>query len=552
MARSHSFFIALVALASTFIASQAAFAETVLLDFTSANCPPCRAMEPVLQQMASEGHIIRSVDVSRYASLARQLRVDSTPTFIVAVDGREWARLEGKTDRATLVGMMQKATELAAAERPAGRESTVAPVSNLGLQQPAGAGVPAMPATFAGGEGPMEGRVVPIRDPFAIQSPPRQPPAAATTAASFAAAAQAAAPQSAAQLPAGAASVEHLIAATVRLSMADSGGKSTGTGVIVDARNGMALVLTCGHLFRESQGKGAVEISMFRAGASGAEVVGTANGEVMHFDLNRDLALVRFAVAGTVNVAPVAPLGTPLEPNAPATCVGCSNGDNPTPWATRLTSVNRYQGFPNVEAARAPIEGRSGGGLFNSSGQLIGICFAADPEGDEGLYASLPSIHAKLDELQLSMVYQSPAGAGVIDARPAALATTSPATIPTSPTSAPADQFAVRGQNPVPESASALASGWPAQAASSAPTTALAGAMTAAEQATLQEIARRGADAEVICIIRPQSPEGRSEVIKISGASPAFVQALSNAAGAPGATAAPGTAVAAGPTGVMR
>jgi thiol-disulfide isomerase/thioredoxin len=551
MARSRSLFT-LIALASLLCVSQAAFAETVLLDFTSANCPPCRAMEPVLQQMAGEGHIIRSVDVARHASLARQLRVDSTPTFIAVVDGREWARLEGKTDQATLVGMMRKATELAAAEPPTEREPNAAPVSNVGLQQPAGAGVPAMPATFAGGEGPMEGRVVPIRDPFAIQAP-RQPAAAPTQNATYAAGPQAAAPQPGAQQLSSPAAVEHLIAATVRLSMADSGGKSTGTGVIVDARNGMALVLTCGHLFRESQGKGAVEISMFQAGASGAEVVGTATGEVMHFDLNRDLALVRFAVNGPVNVAPVAPLGTPLEPNAPATCVGCSNGDNPTPWATRLTSINRYQGFPNVEAARAPVEGRSGGGLFNSAGQLIGICFAADPQADEGLYASLPSIHAKLDELQLSMVYQQPAGAGVIDARPAALAATSPAAaMPTTPGAAPADQFAVRGQNPVPESASALASAWPTPAAGAASTAPPASGLTAAEQATLQEIARRGADSEVICIIRPQSPDGRSEVIKISGASPAFVQALSSAAGAPAASAAAGTAVAAGPAGVMR
>ena len=84
-----------------------------------------------------------------------------------------------------------------------------------------------------------------------------------------------------------------------------------------------------------------------------------------------------------------------LEPGDPVTSVGCNHGENPTPWATQITAINRYQGHPNVEAARAPVEGRSGGGLFNAQGQVIGICYAAEPKGDEGLYASLSSIQVE-------------------------------------------------------------------------------------------------------------------------------------------------------------
>ena len=72
--------------------------------------------------------------------------------------------------------------------------------------------------------------------------------------------------------------------------------------------------------------------------------------------------------------------------------------------------MNRYQGHANVEAARAPEEGRSGGGLFNANGQLIGVCYAADPQGNEGLYASLDSIYQKLDALQLTATLQTPPG----------------------------------------------------------------------------------------------------------------------------------------------
>ena len=74
-----------------------------------------------------------------------------------------------------------------------------------------------------------------------------------------------------------------------------------------------------------------------------------------------------------------------------------------------MTNVDRYQGPPNIEAGGAPIEGRSGGGLFNSAGQLVGVCFAADYEGNEGLYTALESIHDELDHLGLSDIYRSAA-----------------------------------------------------------------------------------------------------------------------------------------------
>jgi hypothetical protein len=337
-----------------------------------------------------------------------------------------------------------------------------------------------------------------------------------------------------------------LIAATVRLSVEDPDGRSTGTGVIVDARNGEALVVTCGHLFRTSGGKGAIEISRFAATADGVQAVETSTGVLMHYDLDRDLALVRFSPSTAPSVAPVAPLGTLLEPGAAVTSVGCNHGENPTAWATRITAINRYQGFPNIEAGGAPIEGRSGGGLFNERGNLIGICFAADPRADEGLYASLSSIHAKLDELQLSMIYQSPAAGQA--AGPADLATSQPRA------GAAPEQFAVRGQDPAAVAPQAVP-GWPARTepalpvANTSPTspvtptpapaaTPAALDMTPQEIAALEEIGQRGANSEVICIIRPLAPGGRSDVIKLANVSPAFVRALtaqSHAAAAGGA-----------------
>ena len=73
---------------------------------------------------------------------------------------------------------------------------------------------------------------------------------------------------------------------------------------------------------------------------------------------------------------------------------------------SHITSVNKYKGKPNFTAAGQPVDGRSGGGLFSAEGYLIGICNAADPADDEGIYAGLASIHWQLDQIGQAEVYQ--------------------------------------------------------------------------------------------------------------------------------------------------
>jgi hypothetical protein len=332
----------------------------------------------------------------------------------------------------------------------------------------------------------------------------------------------------------------------VRVTIDDADGKSKGTGTIIDSREGKALVLTCGHLFRTShtsQGKGPIEISLFTPGPNGAELLTTAEGTLIDYDLERDLALICFAPEGPVTIAPVAQPGSQMGVGDPATAVGCAHGANPEAWATQITAIDRYQGTPNIEAAKAPVEGRSGGGLFNASGQLVGVCNAADPQRDEGLYAALPSIHAKLDALKLTFVYQTPS-----------LRTTAAAAAASTPTPIANSPFEVRGQNPTPSTPEFPPIATPAAPSSKTPeparvpetpaSAAVAGApaelddaLTAQDRAMLEELNRRGADAEVICIIAPREPGGRSQIIKLDRASPAFLRALGGTASAPVETA---------------
>ena len=60
----------------------------------------------------------------------------------------------------------------------------------------------------------------------------------------------------------------------------------------------------------------------------------------------------------------------------PAFSFGCDRGDDPSRRDTRVTGVNKYNqhlGVSNLEIAGAPIDGRSGGGLFDSQGRVIGV-----------------------------------------------------------------------------------------------------------------------------------------------------------------------------------
>lgn len=297
---------------------------------------------------------------------------------------------------------------------------------------------------------------------------------------------------------------------TVRIKVVDSQGQSYGTGAIIDARQGEALVLTCGHLFRTPDGKTPqVVVETFDAGPSGVRVADQLAGEIISYDLKRDVGLVSIRPKHPVQIAMVASSPQGIEVNARVWNVGCNQGQDPTVRSSLITAIDRYHGPPNIETSGAPVVGRSGGPLFNSQGQVIGVCYAADEKDDEGLYAGLGSLHAELDKLGLSDIYRSNAN----DSPFQVASNPSPSSDRMVPIT-PVPQPVVRGQDP-----SSTMSAGPVPQPSSA--------LTAAEQATLEEIAQRAAQSEIVIIVRPHEPNARSEVITLQNATPAFVAALS-------------------------
>ena len=180
--------------------------------------------------------------------------------------------------------------------------------------------------------------------------------------------------------------------AAVRIEVRYGSTVSHGSGTVIGVHGPDALVITCGHIFRESGGKGDIRIDLFVNGTRRSTAA-----KLLDFDADsRDVAVLTMRPGLKIVPMKVASRGYRPQVQSPVFSIGCDRGADPSVRPSRITAVNRYQGAPNIEASGAPVEGRSGGGLFNSAGQLIGICNAADPVDNEGIYAGLESIHWQL------------------------------------------------------------------------------------------------------------------------------------------------------------
>jgi hypothetical protein len=192
----------------------------------------------------------------------------------------------------------------------------------------------------------------------------------------------------------------NLIARSVRLVVEDPRSRSFGTGTIIRSIAGESLVLTCSHLFDGASEKTKTTVEFF--GSSTGEKL---NGELVSRDRAADVALVRVSTREVFPTAPVAPRSFAPAPGQSVASVGCDHGDDATVQPSRITAVNRYQGAATIECAGQPVQGRSGGGLFNQAGELIGVCSAAEPREHKGIYGGLAAVQSLLDRQGLASLY---------------------------------------------------------------------------------------------------------------------------------------------------
>jgi thiol-disulfide isomerase/thioredoxin len=344
-------------LVASLITGSAQAANAILLEFYSPNCRPCQAMKPTLAEMEQAGVPIRHIDVAAEPHMASRYGIRQTPTFIVVSAGQEITRLVGTQTAAQL--------QNALAIDPSGPLIPTRSTSSL-------ADIPTPQTRLA----PIQASLNSNQD-GASQSRSEPMPSLSVADA-----------------------VQRAHAATVRLRVFDGNGYGAGTGTIIDVHGEDALVLTCGHLFRDTKGQGKVEVDLFVGGQTQ-----TVLGKVLDYDSEtRDMALVQ--IRPGFPVEPIRVIGDDrlVQNGTPAFSFGCDHGDDPSRRDTRVTGINeinQHLGVSNLKIAGAPVSGRSGGGLFDNGGRLIGVCNSADYKSDIGIYAGPGSIRWQLERFGL-------------------------------------------------------------------------------------------------------------------------------------------------------
>lgn len=376
----------------------AATPDVQLLDFTASYCEPCQRMIPILQKMERDRFPIRRIDITEEHELSRRFEVELLPTLVLLVEGKEVKRFVGLTDEAELRNEMNRAARRLSESRQASIPASApkqtqpaqdaAPVKTADARLPADAR-PSIKEIFRnifGGET----KHSPFEYPrFRGQSPETTP-----------------------ELIQG---LQAAAAATVRIHVSGTTTKDgkkirdVGTGTIIYSAAGQAIILTCAHVFLDiAMNDAAIEVEVFEKGN-----VNPYRATLVSGDHNSDLALLRIQTTKILPFVRLTQLAPVTEKGQSLVSFGCNEGANPTQLDTRLVEINRYEGPEHFVCTTDPKSGRSGGGLFNTSGDLLGVCSCADRPSKEGLYMAHAAILKFVAEQKLqSILLESPKSGG--------------------------------------------------------------------------------------------------------------------------------------------
>jgi len=381
----------------------------VLLYFTQAQCPPCRQMQPMIEHLAARGFPIQKVEVDAHPGVAQQFQVQSTPTFVLLQNGQELKRHSGILTSYQINSLLIDAG-FPADQDVLNKPTSLSPIINfLDRLRPAARSAPRGKTVAAGPK---------------IAQPTATIPSHALT------------------------PVEQLaLQATARIKVEypERGQTVTdyGTATVIHRHEADILLLTCGHVFRDSQGRGTIRVELDFSDGQPKEVV---LGQLLRYDAGApDVAILTARTRLPIRPMALAAEDFQPEPNAITFSVGCDHGQ---PAAVRrgnylatLRCGAVQQGNEPDDGVMArkfgvsgrPVVGRSGGGLFSADGQLIGVCNAAVVESDEGRYSAIDNVFDLLAATNLRTLFSKNSGVEAVAATPANGQSPPPSYLPPSP-----------------------------------------------------------------------------------------------------------------------
>lgn len=451
-----------------------------ILEFSATWCGPCQAMSPLVKKLQRQGLPIRKIDIEHYPSLTRNYAVKSIPTFVLLIDGKEADRIVGATTESRLRGFLNRIP----------KSATTRTIAATGSK-------PKTPKS-ASDNNSLLAKVNGLVRSRSTETPARSNNAPVVRAQNGDSQLQ---PSS-----------DSRLASSVRLRIRDGKGTSYGTGTIVLSKPGRTIVLTCGHVFRGWSTASKLEVDVFGAGRSETFV-----GKVLDYDIKAEVGLLQINTASVLPTAAIASPESVTKPGDGVYSVGCGHGNEPTVETHQVTGIDRYQGFDNIECSGAPVQGRSGGGLFNKKGAVIGTCIGYMDVGGgkmRGLYSGIRAIHRMLDRNELTHLYRGvePADFDHLIAQP------------NGPSGRPSQAKTAPSIRPIPNDAKSARANATVDGKGTVEVN-VSNADMPKFNAALQRAIATASNAEVVCVIRPRDGSS-SRVVIIDHASERFVSLL--------------------------
>ena len=348
--------------------------DCIAIEFLAEHCSRCTEMHRSTDQAVKEGWVVRRIDTKREPHLAMRWQIVNVPTTVLVRNGREVDRILGPIAFPELQKRLTVASSIDSIR------------SNFERHRDRTEALPILR-----GQSPLN--LIPVANAAAVARTPSNPFSSSSAARRD--------PPSLVSLNESPRNLSDPQGATVRIRVEEPRHESVGTGTIIDSHNGEALVLTCGHLFRENQGQTKIVVEMFLGGQ-----IHSYPATLIDFQAkDMDIGLISFRPNGNIPVARLIPKNRKLTEGQPVFSWGCDRGALPSRRDSQITKLNRYLGAANVEVDGEPVEGRSGGGLFDDHGELIGVCYAADPELKEGLYNAAEVVYSELAKLGLQRLF---------------------------------------------------------------------------------------------------------------------------------------------------